>query len=39
MPKIAKTAYSKSNKPKYGGRYRTRTCDFLHVKETLSQLS
>ena len=23
----------------FGGRYRTRTCDFLHVKETLSQLS
>ena len=24
---------------KYGGRYRTRTCDLLHVKQMLYQLS
>ena len=23
----------------YGGRYRTRTCDLLHVKQMLYQLS
>ncbi len=24
---------------KFGGRYRTRTCDLLHVKQMLYQLS
>ena len=24
---------------RYGGRYRTRTCDLLHVKQMLYQLS